>query len=691
MKCHSIKLALPTLLAAACIATPTMADNGNEPNDNTVTEVTVTGTRENTPKAETPASITILNSTDITDVGPAHPGDVMNRVPGVHVNVTNGEGHMTSIRQPMTTGPVYLYLEDGVPTRSTGFFNHNALYEVNVPQSGGVEVNRGPGSALYGSDAIGGVINVLTEEPPLESEASLTLEGGAYGFGRALLSAGGSWDDDGVIGNLNVTHTDGWRDATQYDRQSAGLRWDRAIGEAAMLKTVFSASNINQATAGSSALSRTDYETSPTTNYTPISYRDVQAARLSVAYEREGDSSLLSLTPYARWNNMDMLPNWSLSYDPSINSSGHSSVGMLAKYRYDFAPGRTRLVAGADLDYSPGSYQEYAITPTKVGSIYTDYTLGAKQYDYDAAFMMASPYLHLETSPAKRLRLTGGVRVDAMRYDYTNNMTVETAGAHRRPGDTTVDYLHVSPKLGATAEIGGGVNAFANYAHAFRAPSAGQLFRQGGNVDSINLEPVKVDSFEVGLRRSEGPATVELAAYYMTKKDDILSYQDALGDRYTLNAGETLHRGVELAAGYRFSPQLELDLAASYAIHEFEDWQPKPTVDYSGNEMSAAPRLVGNATIAWKPGFLPGARLEAEWVKMGKYWEDDANSSEYEGHDLFNLRASWEMNERFRLFGRVMNVTDERYATRASYNAFRGEELAPGMPLTAYGGIEMKF
>jgi outer membrane receptor protein involved in Fe transport len=82
------------------------------------------------------------------------------------VNVTGGEGHQTAIRQPLTTSPVYLYLEDGIPTRSTGFFNHNGLYEVNLPMAGGIEINKGPGSALYGSDAIGGVVNVLTRKPP---------------------------------------------------------------------------------------------------------------------------------------------------------------------------------------------------------------------------------------------------------------------------------------------------------------------------------------------------------------------------------------------------------------------------------------------------------------------------------------------------------------------------------------------
>ena len=84
-----------------------------------------------------------------------------------------------AIRQPITTKPMYLYLEDGVPTRSTGFFNHNALYEVNLPQSGGLEVLKGPGTAMYGSDAIGGVVNVLTRAAPVTPLFDATMEGGS--------------------------------------------------------------------------------------------------------------------------------------------------------------------------------------------------------------------------------------------------------------------------------------------------------------------------------------------------------------------------------------------------------------------------------------------------------------------------------------------------------------------------------
>jgi outer membrane receptor protein involved in Fe transport len=90
----------------------------------------------------------------------------------VYVSQLSGEGHSMAIRQPISTKPLYLYLEDGIPTRATGFFNHNALYEVNIPQSGGIEVLKGPGTASYGSDAIGGVVNVLTRPAPASPGAS---------------------------------------------------------------------------------------------------------------------------------------------------------------------------------------------------------------------------------------------------------------------------------------------------------------------------------------------------------------------------------------------------------------------------------------------------------------------------------------------------------------------------------------
>src|SRR5262249_3654960 len=133
-----------------------------------------------------------------------------------------------------------------VPIRSTGFFNHNALYEINIPQSGGIEVTRGPGTALYGSDAIGGIVNVLTRAPSGKREFDVSGELGGHGFGRILLGGGNGYANGAWRADLNLTHTDGWRDATGYDRQGGTLRWDHFIGGSTALKTVLAFSNIDQ-------------------------------------------------------------------------------------------------------------------------------------------------------------------------------------------------------------------------------------------------------------------------------------------------------------------------------------------------------------------------------------------------------------------------------------------------------------
>ncbi len=659
-------------------------------------EVTVTATREAQRLSETAAAVGVIDEKTIEAVKPGHPSEIMERIPGVHVNVTGGEGHMTAIRQPITTKPLYLYLEDGIPTRSTGFFNHNALYEINLPQAGGVEVMRGPGSALYGSDAVAAVINVETRPAPLRPEAVVTLEAGEFGWRRLLGTVGNSWGDDGLRADLNLTHTDGWREATGYDRQSGTLRWDRMLASGATLKTVLSGANIDQQTAGSSRLLAEDYENNPTLNYTPISYRKVKALRLSTAWEKETADRLISITPYLRDNSMDILPNWSLSYDPVKYETKNWSVGALLKYRQDFTPWRTRVIVGLDLDHSPGSRYEQEISPTKVGNVYTDYTVVGTIYDYDVTFQAVSPYVHTEFSPVERLRLSLGLRYDRMRYDYTNHLGALDTGSHLRPASTTVDFSDLTPKLGATWAFSDRLSGFAAYRQGFRAPSEGQLFRAGRNADSTRLDPVKSESYELGLRRAGERFHFDLALYVMRLHDDILTYRDTTtGDRYVTNAGETLHRGIEIGAGARLAPRWQLDVAASYAKHTYEEWSPSTGVDYGGNEMESAPRLVANTRLAWRPEWLRGGRFELEWVKLGSYWMDPANTYKYDGHDLLNLRANWHATGRLELYARLMNLTDERYATAARYTPAGWSpekfEYAPGMPRTLYGGIVYRF
>lgn len=666
-------------------------------------EITVTATREEAPKAETAATVDTVGAAEIKAVRPAHPGEVFTRVPGAHVSTTNGEGHMTAIRQPLTTSPLYLFLEDGIPTRSTGFFNHNALYEVNIPQSAGVEVLKGPGTALYGSDAIGAVINVLSRPAPLAPEAEFGVEGGGHGWARLLATAGTGGDSGGVRGDLNLTHTDGWREATEYDRQSGSVRWDAFLDSGATVKTLLTASNINQQTAGSSRLYREDYENDPTRNYTPISYRDVQAVRLSVAYEKETVDGALSITPYVRHNFMELLPNWSLSYDPTVYETENDSLGLLVKYRRDFEPLRTRVIVGVDIDHSPGSFLEHSIDPTLAadGKTYVSYRIDELIYDYDVSYTGIAPYVHAEASPTERLRLSAGLRYDTATYDYDNKLSPLATGAHKRPESTKVDYEHLSPKLGATYRFSTTLNGFVSYRHAFRVPSEGQLFRQGSAVNTVGLDPVKVDNYEVGVRgrafaQTRHETRYELSVYHMTKRDDILNYRDPVtGATEVVNAGETLHRGIELGLAAPLAERLELGVAFSYAKHTYEDWVARVgggNVDFSGNEMESAPRVMASLRLNWRPLLLNGGRIEAEWERLGDYWMDQANTHKYDGHSVYNLRADYPVGKSLELYARVMNLTDRRYATAAAYRAAafgspERFEYAPGLERTLYVGL----
>jgi iron complex outermembrane receptor protein len=648
-----------------------------------LSRIVVTATREAQNRSEVAASVGIVDQSAITTVIPSHPSEIMGRVAGVLVNTTGGEGHMTAIRQPLSTAPVYLYLEDGIPTRSTGFFNHNALYEINLPQADRIEIMKGPASALYGSDAIGGVINVGTRRPSDLTNGSMSVEDGEHGYGRILASLSGR----GLHADVNLTKTNGWRTGTDYDRQSGTLRWDHLFGEGLFLKTVATFSNVDQATAGTSALSREDYENDPTANYTPISSRDVRAFRLNSALEVQAGAGTLSVTPFFRYNSMDLLPNWSLTFDPATWETQNTSFGMLTKYGVDVSD--IRLVGGVDLDYSPGSRFERSIVPTRTNGIFTAYTNGAVIYDYDVTFSQASPYLQADYDMG-RVTLSAGVRGDFIGYDYSNHLGQELTGRHRRPDDASPSFSDVTPKFGVTYNPTEAFGVFGSYRAGFRAPSEGQIFRQGSAENTLDLKPVQVGSSEAGFRGVlNNVFSYDLSGYYMTKKDDILAFRNPDGSTENVNAGETLHKGVEAQLGAQLLRGLTLDVGYSYAIHTYEQWSLSSGKNFSGNEMEFAPRQIGNAVLEYRLPSLGGSSFSFEWNRLGSYYEDASNANEYEGHDLFNVRALVPVGRNFQVFGRAQNLLDERYAERASYNAFRGEELAPGLPRTVYLGIRI--
>ncbi|MFN9391209.1 MAG: TonB-dependent receptor domain-containing protein, partial [Betaproteobacteria bacterium] len=180
----------------------------------------------------------------------------------------------------------------------------------------------------------------------------------------------------------------------------------------------------------------------------------------------------------------------------------------------------------------------------------------------------------------------------------------------------------------------------------------------------------------------------------LRKKDDIVSLRDTTTNlTESVNAGETRHRGIELGAEAPLSSTLSAGVALSWARHTYEQWQAFSTssgqnVDFSGKRIEAAPQFLGNGRLTWAP--RDALRLQLEWIRIGSYWMDQANSTRYGGHDLFNLRGNWALGRGVSLFGAVLNLADRRYADSASISSST-PVYSPGLPRAVYAGVELRW
>lgn len=701
------KLSRLLLLVLSIISAFCYADHPTSRSANQLETITVTGTRNDATLADTAASVGVVDQQTVLEVNATHSADLLNRIPGVFINQlgSTGQGVSAAIRQPITTGPVYLYLENGVPTRSPAFFNHNALYEVNVAQANGVEVTKGPGSALYGSDAMGGVINVLTNKPITEDRLSLTLEAGADKWRRAQFNGARVLGEHHLALRIDSTESDGWREHNDFTRTSLNLIWQTGIA-GFDVNTVYSGTTLNMNTGGT-GLNETDYRNNPAKAGNLIGYRDVQSERLSSALHKTVGAGDLTITPYWRSNRLEYIATWALntgrpvprgsamvldSQDAHINNSGDDSYGTQLMYKQDISAWENAFwIAGIDLDYSEGFTEQTYIERNDIdaGNYWLSYRHVRSIYDYAVNFTAVSPYVHMETDLGHHWRINAGLRYDSVRYDYTNHLGTDmTNSSHKRPADTNIDLDHLSPKLGIIYKFNDQLNAYAAYRHAFRIPSEGQLFRSGSTVDSTNLQPVTADSIELGVRgQLTARINFEVTVYEMRKEDEILTVTDDTGARRNVNAGDTTHRGVELGFDWLLTDILGVGVSYAHNKHRFDNWIEGAN-DFSGNTMPNAPEHFANVRVHYAPIWLNGGRLEAEWTDQGEYFIDEANTLSYAGHGLLNLRASYALDESVEVYLNVLNAGDKLYAESTSRF---GPTYTPGRPRTVMGGVKVNW
>jgi outer membrane receptor protein involved in Fe transport len=671
--------------------------------------IVVSGSRSETKLSETPVSIGAVSRAQWDADKPKSVGEIINRIPGVHWNDLGNEQHSMAIRQPISTNAVYQYLEDGIPIRPLGVFNHNALNENNMNGSGGVEVVKGAASSLYGSNAVGGAVNFLTQRPSRTPTGYVGIRhDNTDGFTRVDSGASNTWGDLG----LRFSHYSSQRDTNNWQQYSGGkkdsftLRGDYNLSDKSWLRASLVHTNLDSDTPGS--LFENDFRSNPGKSINTFTWRKDKTTRANLAWEGQTtQGGMTTVTLFARNNDHGQLPNYTISgcsgatCKGTLNNNHVESLGFDVKHEQKLQWWRARLVTGVYIDRSQNDFVSdnlRVIRDVPTGR-YISYTLNSVANpsgvrNYGAGIANDAAFAQLEFSPTEQIRVVTGGRYDSIRYDFKNNLT---PGANFGAANEVRSFAKFSPKLGATYALSSTSSLYSNLSMGFTPPEVSQLY---GKTAIPELNSATYDNVEVGWRALL-PSGIRLdsALYQLSGKDTIVSYTSEIGDSYNKNAGNTRSRGLELSLNQDLR-EWDWRVGATWAEHTFVSYRVSDRIgaieDYSGKDMPQAPNHTITAQVGWK--FTPASRVALGLVKQGSYWMNNANTVRYAGHTLLNLTASHKLGDGWEVWGQVRNLTDKLYSDNASssyksgaYTPNTQNTYAVGAPRSVMVGLTKSF
>nr|WP_288832641.1 TonB-dependent receptor [uncultured Flavobacterium sp.] len=719
-------------LAFLIISQFVLAQNKNKIDTTKVVEldnVFVTANRTATQRKETPVAISKLTAKTINETKAVAAYELVNKTPGALMVNLGNEQHMMAIRQPMTTNAYYLYLEDGLPIRPMGIFNHNALLEINQFNLESIEVVKGPVSSLYGPEAVGGTINLISQKPSFNPEFKFGIQADQWGYKRFQAAGGATIGKIGFhIAGISSLQENGWMTFSDYNKDNLNIRIDYNINpNTRLISNTMWGKYYSDMSGG---VNENDFYNRDYKSTSDFTYRKSDALRTRLTLEHDWNENASSyLTAYHKDNKLGQNPSYGIrwSADPTkkdiyyptqnnnpelaygeINSNNFKSYGLVGQHTQKFDFLNTKLVAGALYDFSPVSYWAYR-TDLKAnlnpgGLTVNNYEVIAERpdvkiSDYTADIYNAAGYAQLSFNPFEKFIISLGGRYDNMKVDYTNALDQST-------GDKIYDRFTF--KVGANYNPFDNAGFYGNYSQGFSPPNITSIFRakpRTGGTTGVpaefyyNLKPATFENYEIGgwISLFENKLNFDYALYYMDGKNELLNVRLENNDTDYRSAGETRHKGIEFGVSYKPSQQINFRLGGTYAQHTFIDFQvsDKSTdalQNLNGKEMPNAPRWSGNSEISYYPNWLPNFRTALEWQLVSSYYQDQVNTVKYSGYDVLNFRAGYQWKG-IEIYGNIINLTDKLYAynvSRANLSTSQPAYLAAA-PRTFLLGIQYNF
>ncbi|HEX8460996.1 MAG TPA: TonB-dependent receptor [Segetibacter sp.] len=657
-------------------------------------EVIVSGSREVQRRTEVPVAINIIPKNIINETKATRLDMLINKVPGVFMVDLGNEQHQMAVRQPLTTKNLFLYLEDGIPIRTVGDFNHNALIEINQASLERIEVIKGPASSLYGSEAVGGAINFITQAPSSFLSGKMQAEIGSRGYKRTDFNISNTFKKLGIyIGGYYTNQNQSDVEHNDFKKTALTFRGDYNFNDKTKLTTV--ADYIAYKTDQKGGIDSAHFYNKDYVSFYRFTYRKVNAFRVRTTLSHEwSDHNKTSLTFFYRNSTIGQNPFYSISNissNPSkakgqVNEDGFKSYGVVLQHIKKFKSINAKLISGVSIDYSPASYiAQYIDVDRDTKGVYYQYSLkDSLLTNYHVALLNTAAYTQFEYKPFDKLKLVAAARYDRLDYKFDNHLM---PGAFTGAPDASDAFSYFTPKIGLTYNFSKNKGAYINYSVGFAPPNISDLYT---GVQVPVLKAAAYKNYEVGgwISFAGNKGSAEVSLYNLQGKNEIVSVRLADGSYQNQNAGKTSHKGIETNIKFLPAEDIALRISGSYTVHKYIIYIEQGK-DYSGYKMAQAPPFIYNGEVIYKPHFIKGLRMGVEVQGLSKYFTDPKNTATYKGFTAFNARAGYTIKG-FEIWANCINVADKTFATAVEKNAF-GTSYRPGQLRTFNVGLAYSF
>lgn len=568
-----------------------------------LSEVVVTANRLATPLDTTLAATTVITRAQIETLQARSVEDLLRGVDGLTIGNSGGPGKITSFFVRGTDAEHLLVLVDGVRVGSATA-GTAALQNLPVEMIDRIEFVRGPRSSLYGSEAIGGVLQIFTRRGGSGLQTDFSASGGSFDTRQIAAGVSGgnkqrwfsvqgsSQSTDGIDACYGNSATFAGCGAEQPDRdgykyRSLALRAGGEIGDSTQIEV-----NLLRAP------SRPEYD-----GYSNRSKILQQVAGLGVTHTLAAGNQL-SLRVGRTWDESRDF------FDGTFRSEFNTRRdNIAAQWDIEFAPGQMFTVGADYLDDQVDSS--------------TDYEVGSR--DNKALFLQ-----YVGDHGPWRTEI-------ALRGDDN-----EQFGRHST----------VSAALGYA--VSEGLQFVAQYGTAFKAPTFNDLYYPFG-YGNPQLDPERSRSLELAVKGRVDSARWRVSLF-QTQINDLIGLDI---NYFPVNTDKARIRGVEASATFPWRDwQLEVGATALDAENRTDDAN-------HGNQLARRPKLAGHLDVARDFGqFQLGARLVTE----GGRYDSIANTRRLGGFGTLDLRGEYAFSDAWRVQARVANALDKSYETVGYYH-----------------------